>query len=255
LFKNAGSSGGVMGRAGHVAGNTANFNGYILHVADNGSWNIYKNNNVGSATVLATGAVAALGTNSWHMVTLALSGPDLIASIDGRQVGSATDSAYTFGPAGLEAGLFTNTWPIAQYRNFSVSGSNTAGFIGPVYAGPIDKCLDNYQGAATNGNKIELFSCNYTDAQRWQVQSDGTLHTILGKCMEIAGSGTADGTLIDINSCSGGANQQWQALNNTLVNPATGKCLDDPGSSTTDRTQLDIRTCDGSVGQYWTLPQ
>ncbi|HSW79657.1 MAG TPA: RICIN domain-containing protein, partial [Candidatus Saccharimonadales bacterium] len=171
------------------------------------------------------------------------------------QVGTASDGSYTFGPAGLDAGLFNNAWPIVQYRNFSVSGSTLAGFVGPVYAGPIDKCLDNFQGSATNGNKIELFSCNYTDAQRWQVQSDGTMRTFQGKCMEIANSGTVNGSLIQINDCTGSANQIWQPVHGTLVNPGTGKCLDDPGSSTTDRTQLDIMTCDGSIGQYWTIPQ
>ncbi len=255
LFKNAGSSAGVIGRFGDQAGSVTNFNGYLLQVNDTGTWNIYKNNNGGSPTSLASGTVTALGTNSWHTVSLALSGSSLTASIDGHVVGSASDSSYAYGPAGIDAGMFANAWPIVQYRNFSVTGSNAAGFVGPVYAGQIDKCLDNYQGAATNGNKTDLYSCNYTDAQRWQIMSDGTLRTPAGKCMEIVGSGTADGSLIDINTCTGGANRVWQSVNDTLVNPATGKCLDDPSSSTTNGTQLDIATCDGSVGQYWTLPQ
>ena len=255
LFKNAGSVAGVLGRVGHVAGDTHDFNGYALQLSDGGTWNIYKNNTGGSPTSLAAGTVGTIGTNTWHRVSLAMQGANLTASVDGQVVGSATDSAYGFGPAGLDAGLFANTWPIVQYRDFSVSGTNAAGFAGPVYAGPIDKCLDNFQGADTVGNKVELFSCNYTDAQRWTVMPDGTYRTIHGKCVEIAGSGTADGSLVQINACTGAANQIWQPVNNTLVNPATGKCLDDPGGGTTDRVQIDITTCDGSVGQYWTPPQ
>jgi hypothetical protein len=255
LFKNAGSTAGVIGRFGHQGGNSSNYNGYLLQVNDAGTWNIYKNNNGGSPTSLVSGSVGALGTNSWHTLALKLQGATLTATINGQQVGTTTDASYTFGPAGLDAGAFTNTWPVVQYRNFSVSGTNALGFAGPVYAGLIDKCLDNFQGAATNGNKIELFACNYSDAQRWNVLPDGTLRTIQGKCMEVAGSGTAGVSMIDINTCNGGANQQWQALNGTLVSGATGKCLDDPGSTTTNGTQLDIKACDGSVGQYWTLPQ
>ncbi len=255
LFKNAGSSAGVIGRFGHKAGDTNSFNGYLLQVSDDGSWVLYKNNNGGTQSSLAAGSVAALGTNSWHTVSLSMQGSDLTASIDGNQVGSASDSSYTFGPAGVDAGAFTNTWPIVQYRNFSVTGTTLAGFVGPVYSGVIDECLDNTKGSANNGNMIELFSCNYSNAQRWQILSDGTMRTAHGSCMEIANSGTADGSFIQINSCNGGANQQWKSINNTLVNPGTGKCLDDPGSTTTDGTQIDIATCDGSLGQYWTLPQ
>lgn len=31
------------------------------------------------------------------------------------------------------------------------------------------KCLDDYRDGATVGTKIDLWTCNYTDAQAWQV--------------------------------------------------------------------------------------
>jgi hypothetical protein len=254
LFKSSGSSAGVIGRFGKQAGNPGNFNGYLLQINDAGTWNIYKNNNGGSATSLASGSVASLGTSKWHTVSLKLQGSTLTASIDGTQVGTATDGAYTYGPAGLDTGAFTNIWSVVQFRNFSVTGSQTAGFTGPIYAGLIDRCLDDYQGSTANGAKVDLYSCNYNNSQNWNIPGDGTIR-VGGKCLDIYQAGTTDGAKVDLYSCNGGANQQWQATNGTLVNPVSGKCLDDPGSTTVLGTQIDIKTCDGSLGQYWTLPQ
>ena len=90
-------------------------------------------------------------------------------------------------------GAFTSTWSIVQFRNFSITGTGTPGFTGPVYSGVIDKCLDDYQGLSTNGNKIELFGCNYTNAQNRNLPGDGTLH-VAGSCLDVYQSGTTDGT-------------------------------------------------------------
>ncbi|HSW79222.1 MAG TPA: hypothetical protein VLG47_00410, partial [Candidatus Saccharimonadales bacterium] len=73
LFKNANSTAGVIGRFGHVT-NVANFNGYVLQLSDAGAWSLYKNNTGGSATILASGSVGSIGTNSWHTVSLAMQG-------------------------------------------------------------------------------------------------------------------------------------------------------------------------------------
>jgi hypothetical protein len=52
----------------------------------------------------------------------------ITASVDGQQVVSATDSRagtgappWESGPAGLEAGAFTSTWPQAQYSTLSIT--------------------------------------------------------------------------------------------------------------------------------------
>ncbi len=75
-------------------------------------------------------------------------------------------------------------------------------------------CLDNKNGAATNGNLIQLYTCLPGDAnQQWQPGPDGY-----------------------------------------LVNPSTHMCLDDPNSTTTNGTQLDLYTCNGTNAQVWTLP-
>ncbi|MFK4122371.1 lectin [Streptomyces longwoodensis] len=128
----------------------------------------------------------------------------------------------------------------------------------PAPSGPVTsrlnagKCLDNYSGSSTNGNKVEVWDCNGTDAQRWTFR-DGTLQTG-GKCLDIMSGGTSNGSLVEMWECHGGANQQWQSDNGTLRNPASGRCLDIPGFDTTNGIQLDIWDCDGGTNQKWNLP-
>jgi RHS repeat-associated protein len=124
--------------------------------------------------------------------------------------------------------------------------------VGPFYTRALNKCLDDTGGLLTNGNKIEIWTCNSTTAQSWTFNSDGTI-TLGGKCLDIYGAGTANSTPVDLYTCNGGANQVWVPIANGLENPNSGKCLADPSSSTTDGTQLIIYTCLGSSsnGQQW----
>jgi hypothetical protein len=135
------------------------------------------------------------------------------------------------------------------------SGGGGTGGTGPIVAGDNGaKCADNNNGAATDGNKIQMWDCDgYTPAQNWTLAGNGSLQ-IDGGCMDITGVNYSNGTLIQWYSCSGGANQQWQAVNGQLVNPASGKCLDDPASNTTNGTQLILYTCNGGSNQQWHLP-
>jgi hypothetical protein len=133
----------------------------------------------------------------------------------------------------------------------SASGTRT----GPIVSGlNTAKCVDDNNGAATPGNKVQMFDCNgFAAAQNWTVNSNGTI-TINGGCLDITGNNSANGTLIEWWTCNGGGNQQWQSVNGQLVNPATGKCLDDPGRNTTNGTQLVLWDCNGGANQQWRLP-
>jgi len=139
----------------------------------------------------------------------------------------------------------------ASYAPYSGGGGAT----GPITSGLSSaKCVDNNNGAATGGNKVQIWDCDSNAAaQNWTVASNGTLQ-IDGGCMDITGANYSNGTLIEWWTCNGGANQQWEAVNGQLVNPASGKCLDDPASNTTDGTQLILYTCNGGTNQQWHLP-
>ena len=223
---------------------------YLFRASNTGAWSIDKSDTSGNITTLASGTTGALGTDSWHTLSLTMQGSVLSASINGTQVGSVTDTSYQSGIAGIGVvGYQTD-----QFDNLSITpGTNSTTPTGPVTSGMSGKCLDDYTGSTTNGTIADLWDCNGTAAQNW-TPVNGTLQ-VNGACLDIIGSGsTANGTLVDIWACNGGANQQWVAENGTLVNPQSGKCLDDPGFSTTNGTQLDIWTCNGGVNQNWTLP-
>ncbi|MDI5962419.1 ricin-type beta-trefoil lectin domain protein [Streptantibioticus silvisoli] len=116
-----------------------------------------------------------------------------------------------------------------------------------------DKCVDVNQNSTADGTAIQLWGCDYTTAQQWTLEPDGTVQAD-GRCLDVTSSGTTDGTPIQEWGCDGTGAQQWKAVNGTLVNTASGKCLDDPGTNTSPGTRLDLRTCDGGPGQHWALP-
>jgi O-glycosyl hydrolase len=224
---------------------------YLLRASNTGAWSIDKSTTTGTIMTLASGSVSALGTGSWHTLSLAMQGSVISASIDGTRVGSVTDSSYQTGLAGIGV----TGYQTDQFDNLSITpgtGSVTLP-TGPVTSGIAGKCLDDYTGSSADGTKVDLWDCNNTPAQQWTVGN--SLVQINGKCLDIVGAGsTANGTLVDLWDCNGGSNQVWTAENGTLVNPASGKCLDDPGFSTTNGTQLEIWTCNGGSNQEWTLP-
>ena len=67
---------------------------------------------------------------------------------------------------------------------------------GPIVLGGREMCVDDTNGAATNGNKVQAWSCLANASQRWLLGADGTVrfNGNQGFCMEVAGSGTANGT-------------------------------------------------------------
>jgi predicted alpha-1,2-mannosidase len=126
---------------------------------------------------------------------------------------------------------------------------------GPVLSGVSSAlCLDDSQSSTTDGNPVDIWDCNGTDAQSWTISPDGTIR-VLGECLDVTQSGTTNGTLIDLYGCNGTGAQQWtEGSSGSLVNPESGLCLDDPSATTTEGTQLQLYTCNGTDAQDWTLP-
>jgi predicted alpha-1,2-mannosidase len=148
-----------------------------------------------------------------------------------------------------------NATRIYEVEVYGTGGGGGGGATGAITSGIAGKCVNNANGATGDGNPIQLFTCNGSAAQTWQVPGDGTLR-IAGKCMDVTSSGTVNGTRIQLFTCNGTGAQQWTWNSGTraLVNPQSGRCLDDPGSSTVDGTQLQLFDCNGTAAQQWTLP-
>jgi hypothetical protein len=128
--------------------------------------------------------------------------------------------------------------------------SNVTGVANPL-------CIDDAAPHNTNNDKIQIYTCNNSPAQTWNLNPDGTITLpAAGKCLDIAGNGTANGTKIDLYTCvSGALNQQWHLDSNGQIwNQQSGRCLDDPSASTTLGTQLQIYDCNLTNAQYWIDP-
>jgi Ricin-type beta-trefoil lectin domain len=240
----------LYGRANAQSRPQSNQNAYLFRASDSGAWSIDKSDTGGTVTKLASGTAKALGTGSWHTLSMTLQGSTISASIDGTAVGSVSDSSYQTGQVGIGVvGYHTD-----QFDNLSITpGSGGPSHpVGLVTSGIAGKCLDDFGGSSDNGTAADLWDCNTTGAQQWTLDN-GTLQAN-GKCLDVTGGATANGTLVELWDCNGGGNQAWSAQNGALVNPASGRCLDDPASSTTNGTQLEIWDCDGGANQQWALP-
>jgi hypothetical protein len=170
-------------------------------------------------------------------------------------------SAGTFYEGVMTSGYPSATTEAAVQANivaagYSASTTVTTGPTGVIKSGVNSTdCVDNNNASGTNGNKVQIWTCDgNTGAQNWTLNTNGTI-TIDGGCLDITGAVYTNGTNIEWWTCNSGANQQWTAESNgTIVNPTSGKCLDDPASNVTNGTQLDLWTCNGGANQKWTVP-
>ncbi|MGW4483146.1 ricin-type beta-trefoil lectin domain protein [Amycolatopsis sp. NPDC004368] len=116
------------------------------------------------------------------------------------------------------------------------------------------KCVDVAGANSTNGTAVQLYGCNGSTAQQWNVGSDGTIRA-LGKCLDVASAATNDGAKVQLYDCNGTGAQQWSvSASHDVVNTAANKCLDATGQSSADGTRLQIWTCTGAANQKWTAP-
>ena len=101
----------VMGRVGSVPGFSDPLpRGYWLALNNaTAQWELHSSSNL-----LASGA-AAIPTNSWHNLRLAMRGSSLNCYVDGALMTNFTDSTYASGMAGMGCG-----WHGAQFDNFTL---------------------------------------------------------------------------------------------------------------------------------------
>ncbi|MGC0402934.1 hypothetical protein RKD27_005578 [Streptomyces sp. SAI-126] len=95
--------------------------------------------------------------------------------------------------------------------------------------GATDKCLDVAGGKKDNGTPVQIYTCNGSAGQKWQIDGDRLVNPNSGKCLTVKGGASANGTPVQISTCGTGASQKWQyGTHGTsrLYNPGTGNCLD-----------------------------
>ncbi|MDQ7808764.1 ricin-type beta-trefoil lectin domain protein [Amycolatopsis sp. A133] len=236
----------LLGRAGSQdTGNQGALNAYYLRVSDNGAWSIRRNNTSQQNTTLRTGTTAALGTGSWHKLSLGFSGSTITASVDGTVLGTVTDGTF---PAG-QVGIGTSVGETAQFDNLAVTGSGggSTSILRNTGAG---RCLDVPNVSQTNGTQVALWDCNGGSNQQWTLTSGKQLLVYGSKCLDAEGAGTTAGTRAIIWDCTGGANQQWNAgTDGTITSVQSGLCLAPNGTG--NSTPVTLQACTGSSAQKW----
>lgn len=124
-------------------------------------------------------------------------------------------------------------------------------------SGMSSKCLDVWHDGSASGTTVDLYSCNNTAAQQWNVNSNGTTNMVEdanGQCLDNWERGKANGNPIKTYRCNiADPAEQWVLTGNVLKNPETGMCVDDPAFSTTNGKPLELYTCNGGKNQTWTL--
>ncbi|WP_137937962.1 cellulase family glycosylhydrolase [Chitinivorax sp. B] len=120
----------------------------------------------------------------------------------------------------------------------------------------INQCLDVSDGLAINAKKVQTYTCNGTNAQKWYFDN-GLLRSALNtsKCLDVSYGGTSD--KMQLWDCIGGRSQTFayraEATNRYLAmkNEANGLCLDVEGGNMADGTNVIAYACHGGANQSW----
>lgn len=140
-------------------------------------------------------------------------------------------------------------------------GSAQSMFESLAYPG---KCMDVYRGDLSDGNHIDLYSCQSSVNQYFQRQSDG--HVVVQKgqtgprgyqmCMDFYPSNGSVGSPVKIWPChpisSPSDSQHWYYLNSGQWLGASGNCV--AATSGTNGTQLVMAACNPTnppINQRW----
>jgi hypothetical protein len=201
-------------------------------------------------TTLASGTTTALGTNSWHALSLAFTGSTITARIDGTIVGTATDGSFVRGHVGFASGWNYQT----QFDNLSVTA--LAGPIPPLPS-PLrnvgaGRCLDVNGASQANGATAIIWDCHSGSNQQWTPTAAGELRVFGTKCLDALNQATAAGSPVGIWDCNGGANQRWTLnASGTIVGAQSARCLAPANGATAAGTAVVLADCGTATAQQW----
>ena len=194
----------------------------------------------------------------WNTYELLVEGERLQVFLNGTRINDFTNTDPARSLAGHIGLQNHGDGDDASFRNVRIKELGgtpppTPGGTGPI-VGLAGKCLDVAGAGTADGTKVQLYTCNGTNAQQWTVTAGGPVKA-LGKCLDVAGGGTANGTKAQLWTCNGSGAQVWSAnADQTLRNPQSGRCLDVSQNSSADGQQIHIWDCLGAANQKWQLP-
>ncbi|GGP79332.1 hypothetical protein GCM10010278_67280 [Streptomyces melanogenes] len=192
-------------------------------------------------------APRTLAWGGWNGARIAHRG-DFIAATDGQTMDGYEDF---FVKIGNKLYLYPgdgNGMPLTTQRKELLRPTGKDN--GPL-TGPGGLCLDVKSANTANGTPLQIYTCNATTAQDFQL-TGGALK-VLGKCAAAAGTDLA--SPVQLADCDGSPAQQWlDRGDGSLLNQGSGRCLDVAGGAVVKSTPVQILTCDGDATQDWVVP-
>jgi hypothetical protein len=252
----------LLGRVGLQKGfSPANVNDYQLKLSDSGAWSLQRNSSGGTLATLASGTVAAPGTDTWHTLALTFAGSTVTARIDGTQVGSVTDATYGSG----QVGVGTSGWIGAQFANLKVTPGASTDLSGTyvLVNRNSGQAMDAKGQGTADGTPVIQWTRNGGTNQEWTLApAGGGYYTVTGvgsgKALDVPNVSSVEATGLDLWTPDGGVNQQWLVVPSgngydTLESRSDAQLVDvDGGSLTTGATVLQW-PLNGGTNQQWQL--
>jgi hypothetical protein len=130
--------------------------------------------------------------------------------------------------------------------SWSFLGTSHASTVGsPLKSGWNNYCLDDYKDKTIANNQVDIWPCNNSEAQDWELSLTQIKHGD-SQCLTAESDST-----IDLNDCTQAANQVWLRDGGGYLNPNSGLCLSSPKEGQGQLLTLD--SCDNltSSTQNW----
>ena len=159
--------------------------------------------------------------------------------------------------------LYTPNGTASQLFVVSSSDVNIATGVSMIITSVANKKLvTDVTGASTaNGARVQLYSSNNTNAQKYRFESigNGTYKIVninSGKMLDVAGGSTANGAALQQYTSNNTVAQQWTVRNYgsgkiALVSVNANKAVDIPGGNAVQQAQLQLYSPNGTVAQQW----
>ena len=159
--------------------------------------------------------------------------------------------------------LYAPNGTASQLFVVSSSDVNIATGVSMIITSVANKKLvtDVTSASTVNGARVQLYSSNNTNAQKYRFESigNGTYKIVninSGKMLDVAGGSTANGAALQQYASNNTVAQQWTVRNYgsgkvALVSVNANKAVDIPSGNAVQQAQLQLYSPNGTVAQQW----
>lgn len=159
--------------------------------------------------------------------------------------------------------LYAPNGTASQLFVVSSSDVNIATGVSMIITSVANKKLvtDVTSASTVNGARVQLYSSNNTNAQKYRFESIGNgtykiVNVNSGKVLDVSSGSTANGAALQQYTSNNTVAQQWTVRNYgsgkiVLVSVNANKAVDIPGGNAVQQAQLQLYSPNGTVAQQW----